>query len=353
MPLSPTNSRGGLTVHSFVFIHGVQRPDEKEWVTAAWAHPSGYFWPRDLVSEVVPNARVMMFGYKPKRKFDISSVTRLGNAKMLLRMVSKSRGTPRAQARPIILVAHCLGGLMAKEVCVGRLSPNQPGSPQLRYQVVLRADMDQSFTRMGQRIVGLMFFGVPHRGANGVRYEDVLANIVRAAGGKVSKSFANFIDIDINNVHLINHRFRGVIQRIQLVTFEEAGLTNVLMNKHFGRERWKEIVLLDWNASVLGVGSHIERVSQQKRAHNMLCKFTSRDDNLYELPLFLKALANRCQMLVEAEAARREELALKGLRPASEEVPLCDLPEAQEQLVVPGLVWSGILDNGQEKEMCM
>jgi hypothetical protein len=116
MPLSPTISHGGLTVHSIVFIHGVQHPDEKEWVTASWTHPSGYFWPRDLVSEVVPNARVMMFGYKPKRKFDISSVTRLGIAQMLLRMLSKSRGTPQAQAQPIILVTHCLGGLMAKEV---------------------------------------------------------------------------------------------------------------------------------------------------------------------------------------------------------------------------------------------
>jgi hypothetical protein len=213
--------------------------------------------------------------------------------------------------------------------------------------------MDQSFTRMGRRIVGLMFFGVPHRGAGGVRYEDVLANIVRAAGGKISKSFADFIDIDINNVHRTNYRFRGVIQRIQLVTFEEAGLTNVLMNKRLGKEKWRKIILLDWNASVLGVGSHIESVSQQKRAHNMLCKFASRDDNLYELPSFLKALASRCQMLMEAEATRKEELARRGLRPTCGEAHLCDLPEAQERLVVPGLVWSGALDMGQEGDMRM
>ena len=81
-------------------------------------HSSDYvYWPGDLLPDECPRARILAWGYDtvvtkkmaaPSNKSGI-----LSHAKDLL----FSLGRERPINRPIVLVAHSLGGIVAKEVC--------------------------------------------------------------------------------------------------------------------------------------------------------------------------------------------------------------------------------------------
>lgn len=73
-------------------------------------------WLRELLPEVVPNCRILSFGYDsrymrnaPKR--DISNC-----AQELLQALSSDRFATGAQRRPIVFICHSLGGIVVKEV---------------------------------------------------------------------------------------------------------------------------------------------------------------------------------------------------------------------------------------------
>ncbi|KAN0072886.1 hypothetical protein V8E54_009000 [Elaphomyces granulatus] len=89
------------------------------------------YWPRDLLPRTVPNARVLTYGYDTKVKhFAIG----------------------REPSRPLLLVAHSLGGLVVKEALRESHNCDLVRKPHLHN--VMRS------------IVGVLFFGTPHHGAN-------------------------------------------------------------------------------------------------------------------------------------------------------------------------------------------
>lgn len=81
-----------------------------------WKHDeTGVVWPRDLLPKEIPNARVLSFGYSA----DIYNNPNIGlireHARTLLNLVNDERPS-KISTRPIVFVAHSLGGLVVKQV---------------------------------------------------------------------------------------------------------------------------------------------------------------------------------------------------------------------------------------------
>lgn len=116
------------------------------------------YWPQDLVPTTLSSARVMTFGYDTKiRHFtqgQISRNTVQDHARELLEHLRDKRPPDAKGSRPLVFIAHSLGGLVVREALT--LASQQPDdqTSTSRYADVFRST------------VAIMFFGTPHRGAD-------------------------------------------------------------------------------------------------------------------------------------------------------------------------------------------
>lgn len=129
------------------FIHGLTGNRDSTWTAPGQAHP----WPKTLLPPKLKNARILTYGYDAYvvRKSGVTGTSRLiDHASNLLHDLTTDRAACNASSRPLILVAHSLGGLVCKEAIL--LSRNNP-------EVHLRG--------IFECVKGIAFMGVPHRGS--------------------------------------------------------------------------------------------------------------------------------------------------------------------------------------------
>lgn len=127
----------------------------------------GIFWPEDLLKEDFPKARIMTFGYNTLVQNGLHTVNQ-GNLfsharNLLYDLEAKRRKTP---TRPLIFIAHSLGGIIVKEV-------------------LRRAehDHDEKINKIYLSTTGVFFFGTPHRGSKDwASSAQVAARIVSSIG---------------------------------------------------------------------------------------------------------------------------------------------------------------------------
>ena len=130
------------------FVHGLTGDREKTWTAGGESEP----WPKTLLPPIFPHARILTFGYDAyfvkSRSICTNGVDE--HASALLDDLHGARVDARALGRPLIFVAHSLGGIVCKEAIVKSRSP-VAGGDDLR-------DIYKS-------LVGIAFLGTPHRGA--------------------------------------------------------------------------------------------------------------------------------------------------------------------------------------------
>jgi hypothetical protein len=127
---------------SIIFAHGLTGNREK-----TWTHRNGIFWPATLLSEDFPHARIITFGYDADvvRFWTIASSNRLDNhGKSLAYALLDQRG--QVGQRPIIFVAHGLGGLVCEEA-------------------LNLSDKRQDLRLILINTLGIIFLGAPHGGS--------------------------------------------------------------------------------------------------------------------------------------------------------------------------------------------
>jgi hypothetical protein len=95
---------------------GERKVDIDQHVDTKSDAPSAVFWPGDLLPEACPNSRILVYGYDTKiTKFMTGAANKnsvLSHSKDLLFALGRTRDVDR----PLILVAHSLGGIVVKEV---------------------------------------------------------------------------------------------------------------------------------------------------------------------------------------------------------------------------------------------
>ncbi|KAH6615851.1 Alpha/Beta hydrolase protein [Chaetomium sp. MPI-SDFR-AT-0129] len=128
------------------FVHGLTGNRDSTWTYPGQAEP----WPKTLLPKDLPDARLLTFGYDAYVvNNSVASTNRLNDhASNLMNDLCRGRASAGAQGRPIILVAHGLGGLVCKKAILR--SRNNP---------------DQRLRELFDSFRGIIFMGTPHKGS--------------------------------------------------------------------------------------------------------------------------------------------------------------------------------------------
>lgn len=123
-------SRNSNQLASIVAVHGLNGHREKTWTAS-----NNVLWLRDLLPQRLNNARVFTWGYDANTH-SASRVTAqylYDHATTLVSDLALERQLTGTQERPIIFVAHNLGGIVVKSVrgvlqslCFNSNSPARP-----------------------------------------------------------------------------------------------------------------------------------------------------------------------------------------------------------------------------------
>ncbi|ERF75017.1 hypothetical protein EPUS_08062 [Endocarpon pusillum Z07020] len=112
------------------FVHGLTGNRLTTWTADGQGDP----WLKTLLPEKVPHARILTYGYDAyitKSIGKTASRNRLSDhARNLLGDLTADRTSCNASRRPLILAAHCLGGLVCKEAILLSQDNPSPGSPR-------------------------------------------------------------------------------------------------------------------------------------------------------------------------------------------------------------------------------
>ncbi|KAI1869896.1 uncharacterized protein JN550_005486 [Neoarthrinium moseri] len=128
------------------FVHGLTGDRENTWTARGQSEP----WPKTLLPSRLANARILTYGYDAYvvRKGVAGSNRLIDHATNLLHDLSAERRTSSAEERPLIFIAHSMGGLVCKMAILR--SRNNPAGH-------LRG--------IFQSTKGVLFLGTPHQGS--------------------------------------------------------------------------------------------------------------------------------------------------------------------------------------------
>ncbi|KAK5054034.1 hypothetical protein LTR84_001996 [Exophiala bonariae] len=130
-----------------VFVHGITGDRERTWTSPT----NAVCWPRDLLPESHPEARILTFGYDAYVVGKSDNIAKLDishHANDLLNALANERQKPTTITRPIIFVAHSLGGLLCKDA-------------------IRKSEIsgDRHLREIASCTRGIAFIGTPHGGS--------------------------------------------------------------------------------------------------------------------------------------------------------------------------------------------
>ncbi|KAI1345679.1 hypothetical protein F5Y01DRAFT_47282 [Xylaria sp. FL0043] len=162
------------------FVHGLTGDRDKTWTARAQSTP----WPKTLLPAKLPKARLLTYGYDAYIvRTSVASTTRLIDyASNLLHDLTTSRVSCNAFSRPLIFVAHSLGGLVCKEALLRSRNAPEPH---------LCGIFDYT--------VGIAFMGTPHRGS----WMADWARIPASALGCIKSTNKSLLDVLHTNDQLL------------------------------------------------------------------------------------------------------------------------------------------------------
>ncbi|KFZ25366.1 hypothetical protein V502_00151 [Pseudogymnoascus sp. VKM F-4520 (FW-2644)] len=141
-----------------IFLHGLTGHREKTWTATGEDEP----WPKSLLPKDLLTARIITYGYDA----DVVNLTRVAghntvreHATNLINDLAALRRD--AVGRPIIFVAHSLGGLVCQDALLVCNNPNEEAQRDILSSTC-----------------GIAFLGTPHAGSDLQTFATAVANIV-------------------------------------------------------------------------------------------------------------------------------------------------------------------------------
>ncbi|KAF8507759.1 hypothetical protein BU17DRAFT_57183, partial [Hysterangium stoloniferum] len=136
------------TLHSIVAIHGLDGDRE-----ASFTADNGVLWLRDLLPEAVPSTRILTYGYDARTHGQNRSQQSLYDISVdFVAKLSAIRFSTRTKDRPLIFIAHSVGGIVLKNALIHAISAHNRHLP--------------NHLEVGTATYGVIFMGTPHQGVD-------------------------------------------------------------------------------------------------------------------------------------------------------------------------------------------
>jgi hypothetical protein len=129
-----------------------------------WSDENGKFWLRDFLpgqlQKIGVTARVFSYGYDSRSAFSHGTTTIKSEAETLLNGVFAERRKKEEKNRPLVFIAHSLGGIIVKKT------------------MVLAWENSERYGDLLNSVFACVFFGVPHRGSDIADWASLPANVL-------------------------------------------------------------------------------------------------------------------------------------------------------------------------------
>ncbi|KAK7991512.1 hypothetical protein PG988_000306 [Apiospora saccharicola] len=197
---------------SVIAIHGLDTESPRTWIYGKNGTQVHWLRDSDMLPAAIPEARIYTYDWNAK-VFDHAPVqTLLGHADNLLGQVAAERGQGN-EARPLIFVASCFGGLvLAEAICRAA----QEGSP---YREVLLAT------------VGAVFLATPFAGTDAAQPASWLVTVKGIMGKDASDNLIDDLEKDSYDVYQRLKKFTEIVHtdsiKLPVCCFFETKKTDI------------------------------------------------------------------------------------------------------------------------------
>ena len=177
-------------------VHGLNGHRERTWTAE-----NGVLWLRDLLPPQVPNVRIITYGYDSRThsREKLTHATLYEQATSFVSNLYVFRERTNTLRRPIIFVAHSLGGILVKSA--------------LLHSELARKDHLEYLKSVKLSTHGILFFGTPHRGGDGVPLGKILLKLLSVSmstNDKVLKhidKYSEFLSMQLSQFTSISNDF--------------------------------------------------------------------------------------------------------------------------------------------------
>ncbi|KLU86526.1 hypothetical protein MAPG_05538 [Magnaporthiopsis poae ATCC 64411] len=252
-----------------VLVHGLNGDPIQTWSSS---QEPGSGWPQRLLPEVQPLTRVLSFGYNADIYHNNSAAGIRGNARALLTQLQTLRSDLQATTRPIVFLAHCLGGLIVK-------------------QAMAFANAESEHEAVASATKTIIFLGTPHIGADKRRLELLASRLSHFTRNGKASDLIDAIKRDAEDLSEIQEDFCHHAAKYKIVSCYET-------------DKWKgaDGLIVDETSAMMIVENELVPVGGD---HLTMCHF---EEGL-EDPDFKRI----CQLIMEASgeaptSAQAEEL---------------------------------------------
>ncbi|PVF97304.1 hypothetical protein CPB86DRAFT_707261 [Serendipita vermifera] len=239
---------GQHPIVDIVAIHGLDGHRERSWTAA-----NGIMWLKDLLPLDIPNVRILTYGYDSDtcRFTHTSTQSIFCHAETFVEDLILARNAN--PEKPIIFVAHSLGGIILKKalaLCNG-------------------SNHRQDYKSITVSTYAILFFGTPHSGANGVDLAEWMGKLL-SVYTFTDDTILKELDRDSIELQSIQAFYLGASERIKSIFFYEAlptplmkGVAELIVPRGSGT------IAGDRNAKAIELhGNHFEIIKYQERDNN-------------------------------------------------------------------------------------
>lgn len=195
-----------------VFIHGLNGHRERTWTGNNRQSGNSIFWIRDLLPDDLPQCRILTFGFDcdVPDAYYLLHRTLDHQASALLLALENKRAQFECRTRPIVFVAHGLGGIVLKNALLASRAARD-----------LRTELIVECTR------GAIFLGTPHQRTPSKAWSHLIKEMAIAAkvSPKILRNFEREADVLEPRLEL----FKSLEFQFPIITFYETRPTEGLI----------------------------------------------------------------------------------------------------------------------------
>ncbi|KAH8707471.1 hypothetical protein GQ44DRAFT_582129, partial [Phaeosphaeriaceae sp. PMI808] len=221
------------------------------------------FWPADLLPRECPNARILMYGYDTKITKYMTGGTNKNSIFSHSRDLLFALCRERMLDRPLIFIAHSLGGIIVKEACQAHLAKSS-------------SSMETELKNIVNSTSAVIFLGTPHRGSPDLAALGEWArSVVSALRMETTSSILDALGLKTADLERAQEEFSGLWQKydFRVKTFREGyGLTGVNLGV-LGNK-----VVPDYSSLIGDQREHAETIEAN---HMEMCQFAEADHPNY------------------------------------------------------------------------